>query len=116
MSVVASHGAPESWIGARLLRKEDSRFLKGVGQYIDDVRMAGLLDIAFVRSPVAHGRLRRIVKPAGAEDRVFTLADLGPLTTLEAGPELAAFRASGYLERITGERAEKNRATASSYA
>jgi L-rhamnose isomerase / sugar isomerase len=29
---------------------------------------------------------------------------------------LAAFRASGYLERITGERAEKNRATASSYA
>ncbi|HEV2689966.1 MAG TPA: TIM barrel protein [Bryobacteraceae bacterium] len=29
---------------------------------------------------------------------------------------LLAFRASGYLERITGERAEKNRATASSYA
>jgi L-rhamnose isomerase/sugar isomerase len=29
---------------------------------------------------------------------------------------LAAFRASGYLERITAERAEKNRATASSYA
>jgi L-rhamnose isomerase / sugar isomerase len=29
---------------------------------------------------------------------------------------LAAFRASGYLERITVERAEKNRATASSYA
>jgi L-rhamnose isomerase/sugar isomerase len=29
---------------------------------------------------------------------------------------LAAFRSSGYLERVTGERAEKNRATASSYA
>jgi len=29
---------------------------------------------------------------------------------------LAAFRSSGYLERVTSERAEKNRATASSYA
>ncbi len=86
----------DGWIGASLLRKEDARFLKGVGRYVDDIRMAGILDIAFVRSPVAHGRLRRIVKPAGAEASVITLADLGSLNILEAGPELAAFRHGPY--------------------
>ncbi len=90
------HSPSESWIGARLLRKEDARYLKGAGAFVDDIRMAALLDVAFVRSPVAHGRLRRIAKPEGSSDTVFTLADLGRLTTLEAGPELAAFRASPY--------------------
>src|SRR6266481_7400076 len=90
------HPTSGGWIGASLLRKEDARFLRGAGLFVADMVMPGLLDVAFVRSPVAHGRLRRIVKPDDAAARVFGLADLGAVAILEAGPELAAFRHSPY--------------------
>jgi len=84
------------WIGASLLRKEDERFLLGHGKYIADVRVPGVQDVAFVRSQVANGRVRHVVKPAGFAGSVFTLADLGPLTILEAGPELPQHKLSPY--------------------
>ena len=40
--------------------------------------------------------VRKVVKPAARPDAVFTLADIGPLNILEAGPELAAHRHSPY--------------------
>ncbi len=93
---MAGHAASDSWIGARLLRKEDARHLYGHGAFIADIRMPGLQDIAFVRSQRAHARVRQIVKPPDAAGRVFTLADIGPLNILEAGPELAAHRHGPY--------------------
>jgi carbon-monoxide dehydrogenase large subunit len=86
----------DGWIGARMLRKEDARHLLGDGMFIADIRMAGLQDVAFVRSQMAHARVRGIAKPPDAAARVFTLADIGPVNILEAGPELAAFRHSPY--------------------
>ena len=50
-------------VGARLLRKEDDRFMRGRGQYVADIRLAGLQDVAFVRSPLAHARIRAIRVP-----------------------------------------------------
>jgi aerobic carbon-monoxide dehydrogenase large subunit len=47
-------------LGARMRRKEDPRFITGRGQYTDDVRLAGTLHAAFVRSPHAHARIRSI--------------------------------------------------------
>ncbi|HZR62208.1 MAG TPA: molybdopterin cofactor-binding domain-containing protein, partial [Xanthobacteraceae bacterium] len=84
------------WIGASLLRKEDARHLYGRGMFIADVHVPGVQDIAFVRSPTAHARVGRIVKPTDAGGRVFTLADIGPINVLEAGPELSAHRHSPY--------------------
>ncbi len=84
------------WIGARLLRKEDARHLHGRGMFIADVRLPGAQDVAFVRSPMASARVREVIKPAHAAARVFTLADLGPVNVLEAGPELSAHRHSPY--------------------
>jgi aerobic carbon-monoxide dehydrogenase large subunit len=85
------------WIGASLLRKEDARHLHGHGMFIADVHVPGVQDIAFVRSPMAHARIRRVIKPAEAGGgRVFTLADIGPINVLEAGPELSAHRHSPY--------------------
>ncbi len=84
------------WIGASLLRKEDARHLYGHGLFIADIHVPGLQDIAFVRSHLAHAWVRRIDKPADAVARVFTLADLGPVNVLEAGPELSAHRHSPY--------------------
>jgi aerobic carbon-monoxide dehydrogenase large subunit len=41
----------------RMLRKEDPRFIRGKGHYIDDVQLKGMLHLAILRSPMAHGRI-----------------------------------------------------------
>ena len=41
----------------RMLRKEDPRFLRGKGRYVDDVQLNGMLHLAILRAPVAHARL-----------------------------------------------------------
>jgi carbon-monoxide dehydrogenase large subunit len=41
----------------RLLRKEDERFIRGQGNYLDDMHLPGMLHGAMLRSPVAHARI-----------------------------------------------------------
>jgi carbon-monoxide dehydrogenase large subunit len=40
-----------------MLRKEDRRFVRGRGRYLDDIALPGMLHLAVLRSPVAHARL-----------------------------------------------------------
>ena len=47
-------------IGASTKRREDIRFLTGRGAYTDDIALAGQAHAVFVRSQVAHGRIRSI--------------------------------------------------------
>src|ERR1700686_1940179 len=49
-----------TFIGAAIERREDLRFLRGRGQYVDDLAPEGLLHAVILRSAVAHGRLRGI--------------------------------------------------------
>ena len=84
------------WIGASVLRKEDARHLDGAGTFVSDIALPRMQDIAFVRSPMAHATLRAIGKPAGFERQVFTVADLGPIHPLTAGPDIPAFRNTVY--------------------
>ncbi|HXJ00152.1 MAG TPA: xanthine dehydrogenase family protein molybdopterin-binding subunit [Micropepsaceae bacterium] len=67
-------------IGSPLRRVEDLRFLRGRGEYVDDIRRAGQLCAYVLRSPVAHGRIRSIgTEPACAMagvHAVITGADL----------------------------------------
>ena len=44
----------------RMLRKEDARFLRGKGNYVDDVKLPGMLHAAVLRSPYAHARIKSI--------------------------------------------------------
>ena len=44
----------------RMLRKEDARFLRGKGNYVDDIKLPGMLHGAVLRSPHAHARIRSI--------------------------------------------------------
>ncbi len=81
-------------VGASLRRKEDGRFLRGQGRYVADIRPAGVLEVAFLRSPVAHARLKGVAKPAGSEGRVFVAADLPGLGAIRANSALPGFRAS----------------------
>jgi carbon-monoxide dehydrogenase large subunit len=53
------------YIGKPLRRREDLRFLRGKGQFVDDVALPGTAWCAFVRSPHAHARIRYVaVHPA----------------------------------------------------
>ncbi|WP_042429474.1 xanthine dehydrogenase family protein molybdopterin-binding subunit [Comamonas granuli] len=67
-------------IGESLKRKEDPRFLTGVGNYTDDIRQENQKYAVFVRSPYAHARLKRVDTAAAAAMpgvvRVFTGADV----------------------------------------
>jgi carbon-monoxide dehydrogenase large subunit len=71
-----------SLIGSPIERLEDLRFLRGRGEYVDDVVRPGLLHAAILRSPTAHGRIQKIdVGPALALPgvlAVLTAADFGP--------------------------------------
>jgi aerobic carbon-monoxide dehydrogenase large subunit len=43
--------------GARIRRSEDPRFLLGQARYVDDIALPGMLEVAFVRSPLAHAEI-----------------------------------------------------------
>jgi carbon-monoxide dehydrogenase large subunit len=81
-------------IGASVLRKEDDRFLRGRGQYVADYRMAGMREVAFVRSPVAHARLKRIHVPDEFRDCVFTAQHLIGVKPIVSCPPLKGFKYS----------------------
>jgi len=71
---------PAGPIGARIERKEDTRFLTGTGQYTADITLPAQTFAYFVRSPHAHARIRSI-RPQLAQKMpgvlaVYTGADL----------------------------------------
>jgi carbon-monoxide dehydrogenase large subunit len=81
-------------IGASLLRKEDDRFLRGRGQYVGDIRLAGMKDVAFVRASVAHAKIRGVRVPDAVRDKVVLPADLKSVKPIVAVSGLAGFRVS----------------------
>jgi aerobic carbon-monoxide dehydrogenase large subunit len=70
-----------TFIGSPVERVEDLRFLRGRGQYLDDLSRAGQWHAAIVRSPVAHGRIRAIDTAAALAmpgvKAALTAADIG---------------------------------------
>ena len=81
-------------VGAPLPRKEDDRLMRGRGQYVGDLRLPGLQDVAFVRSPLAHARIRAIHVPEAFRGQVFTAADLTDVQPIRAVSGLAGFKVS----------------------
>ncbi len=47
-------------IGHSVRRKEDARFIRGKGNYIDDIHLPGMLYMSILRSPFAHAKLNGI--------------------------------------------------------
>lgn len=68
-------GTPERPIGfGRLQRKEDPRFIRGKGNYLDDIVLPGMLHSAILRAPVAHARIVSIdVSEALAHPKVVAV-------------------------------------------
>ena len=70
-----------SLIGSPIERLEDLRFLRGRGQYVDDLARKDMLHAAVLRSSVAHGRIRSIAVAAARAlpgvHSVITAKDIG---------------------------------------
>ncbi|MCH7864719.1 MAG: carbon-monoxide dehydrogenase large subunit [Proteobacteria bacterium] len=70
-------------VGCARKRKEDARFIQGKGNFVDDIKLPGMLFGDFVRTPYAHARIKSIDASA-AKDlpgvmAVLTAEDLKPL-------------------------------------
>jgi carbon-monoxide dehydrogenase large subunit len=86
----AAPSKSNTFVGSPIERVEDLRFLRGRGQYVDDIVRDGLLHAAILRSSVAHGRIKS-VDVTGALSRtgvhaVITAADV--VTALGAVPAI----------------------------
>ena len=83
-----------TYFGAKQLRVEDGPLIRGRGQFVDDIEPEGTLHVAFVRSPIAHGRISAIDTSAltGRDDaHVMTVADVAHVRAKQMAPDLPTF-------------------------
>ena len=83
-------------IGARVPRKEDARLLAGKAQFVGDLFLPNLWEVAFVRSPLAHARIDEISIPDEYRQRVFTAADLTGVKPIRAESSLPTYKPSDH--------------------
>ena len=84
------------YVGQRVKRTEDPRLIKGLAHYVDDIKLPGMLHVAFVRSVYAHARISGIDTSAALATpgvvAVYTGADMadkvGPVPCAGALPDL----------------------------
>ena len=69
------------YFGAPVPRNEDARLLRGEALFVDDVELPGMLHAAFLRSNLAHARIRTVDVSAARRREgvvaVYTASDLG---------------------------------------
>src|SRR5262245_32992727 len=94
LTASSSLGMTGQGVGASVLRKEDDRFLRGRGQYVADFRLPGAREVAFVRSSVAHGRIRNVHVPDAHQEAIFTARHLSNVNHTRAAPALSGFKHS----------------------
>ena len=85
---------PNQGVGVSVPRKEDDRYLRGRGQFVGDIKLDGMMDVAFVRSPLAHAKIRAIHVPAHLKDLVYTMADLDGVRPIVAVSALPGYKPS----------------------
>ena len=93
----------QSWIGRRIARKEDRRFLTGQGRFTDDLAEPGTARVAMVRSPHPHARILDVdASRARAMDGVLAVlagrdieGSIGPVPTLSRTPPFARLNRDG---------------------
>ncbi|HVW57268.1 MAG TPA: xanthine dehydrogenase family protein molybdopterin-binding subunit [Rhizobiaceae bacterium] len=81
-------------VGVSMRRKEDDRFLRGRGQYVGDIRLPGMKDVAFLRSPIAHGKVRGFAVPDNVREQVVLPEDLKGVKPIVVVSGLPGFKVS----------------------
>ncbi len=87
-------GSKGAGVGARVPRLEDDRYLRGRGKYIGDIKLSGMKEVAFLRSPVAHGRIRSFDIPENLRSQVTIAADMDGVKAIRAVTALPGFNVS----------------------
>lgn len=96
-----------SVLGGVVKRREDPALIRGTGVYVDDVKLPGMLYVAFVRSPYAHARITSIDTSAATAmegvEAVYTIDDvrhLGPLVAQVAVGKARPLLADGVVNHV----------------
>lgn len=97
MTHSGEHGqapAKPEGVGARVPRKEDIRHLHGKGNFVADMAMPGLSEVAFLRSPLAHARIAAVRVDDSV--RAFTMlrADMADASDIVADSTLPTYQSS----------------------
>jgi len=58
--MTATERAAIGGLGHPVKRKEDPRFIRGKGTYVDDIKLPGMLYLDILRSPYAHARITKL--------------------------------------------------------
>jgi carbon-monoxide dehydrogenase large subunit len=92
------HGSSKSGqgVGAAMRRLEDRRFLEGKGAYLADLEIPGTVDLAFLRSPVAHAVLKGVSVPENYRGQVFLARDIAFAKPIVAVSKAPGFNYSEY--------------------
>ena len=82
---------PDTFVGQKITRLEDDTLLAGEANFIDDIKLDGMLHLAVVRSQLAHARIKSIDLSAAKElpgvAAVFVIDDLLQVLSQERIPE-----------------------------
>lgn len=96
-----------SVMGGVVKRREDPALIRGRGRYVDDIKYVGMLHVAFVRSPIAHGTITRLdtskAKKMPGVHAVYTIDDvrhLGPLLAQVPIGKLRPLLADGEVKHV----------------
>jgi carbon-monoxide dehydrogenase large subunit len=84
------------YMGQKVKRTEDPRLITGLGHYVDDIKLADTLHVAFLRSPYAHARINSVrseaAKSAPGVVAVYTGAEvagkIGLIPCAAAAPDM----------------------------
>jgi aerobic carbon-monoxide dehydrogenase large subunit len=88
-------------VGASILRKEDERHLRGRGEFVADIRLPGMQEVVFLRSPHAQARIRSITVPSAAKGHVFTAADLPRIAPIRIVTQAAGAKSPSWAPLAT---------------
>jgi len=90
-------------VGRAIKRREDPKLITGKGNYLDDIKLQGMLHVAILRSPYAHAKITSIdtsrAKAFPGVVDVFVGADM-----LDINPLPCAWQAAGVQNNVNGPR------------
>ena len=99
-----THGRPgKPQVGARVPRKEDARHLHGKGNFVADMAMPGLSEVAFLRSPLAHARIASVRVASQIADKAFVRQAMADARDIVADSTLPSYQVSAQPPLASGK-------------
>ena len=90
-------------MGARVPRKEDARHLHGKGNFVADMAMPGLSEVAFLRSPLAHARIASVRVASQIADKAFVRQAMADARDIVADSTLPSYQVSAQPPLASGK-------------